>query len=81
MPQQFILVVSDTLRADHMGCYGYFRPTSPRMDAFAAQGVRFARHVSQTPYTLPSFTSLVTGQSSGRFTRSIRCSVPSAAGR
>src|SRR5688500_10673326 len=45
-----------------MGCYGYFRPTSPRMDAFAAQGVRFARHVSQAPYTLPSFTSIITGQ-------------------
>ncbi|HEU5316428.1 MAG TPA: sulfatase [Chloroflexota bacterium] len=59
---QVILVVSDTLRADHMGCYGYFRPTSPRIDAFAAQGVRFARHVSQAPYTLPSFTSIITGQ-------------------
>ena len=61
-PMQVILLVSDTLRADHMGCYGYFRPTSPRMDAFAGQGVRFARHVSQAPYTLPSFTSIITGQ-------------------
>jgi arylsulfatase len=59
---QVILVVSDTLRADHMGCYGYFRPTSPRLDRFAAEGVRFDQHVSQAPYTLPSFTSLVTGQ-------------------
>ena len=59
---QVILVVSDTLRADHLGCYGYFRPTSPRIDAFAAQGVRFADHVSQAPYTLPSFTSIITGQ-------------------
>jgi arylsulfatase len=59
---QVILVVSDTLRASHMGSYGYFRPTSPRMDQFAAQGVRFANHVSQAPYTLPSFTSLITGQ-------------------
>jgi arylsulfatase A-like enzyme len=59
---QVILVVSDTLRADHLGCYGYFRPTSPRIDAFARQGVRFARHVSQAPYTLPSFTSIITGQ-------------------
>ena len=59
---QVILVVSDTLRADHMGCYGYFRPTSPRIDRFAAEGVRFASHVSQAPYTLPSFTSLVSGQ-------------------
>ena len=34
---QVILVVSDTLRADHLGCHGYFRPTSPRIDAFASQ--------------------------------------------
>ena len=59
---QTILVVSDTLRADHLGCYGYFRPTSPRIDDFAKQGVRFANHVSQAPYTLPSFTSIITGQ-------------------
>ncbi|HEX2185083.1 MAG TPA: sulfatase, partial [Chloroflexota bacterium] len=54
--------MSDTLRADHLGCYGYFRPTSPRLDAFAAEGVRFAQHVSQAPYTLPAFTSLVSSQ-------------------
>lgn len=59
---QVILVVSDTLRADHLGCHGYFRPTSPRIDRFAAEGVRFANHVSQAPYTLPAFTSLVSGQ-------------------
>ncbi len=59
---QVILVVSDTLRADHLGCYGYFRSTSPRIDRFAAEGVRFHNHVSQAPYTLPSFTSLVSGQ-------------------
>lgn len=59
---QVILIVSDTLRADHLGCHGYFRPTSPRIDRFAAEGVRFAHHISQAPYTLPAFTSLVTGQ-------------------
>ena len=59
---QVILVVSDTLRADHLGCQGYFRPTSPRIDRFAAQGAVLANHVSQAPYTVPSFTSLVTGQ-------------------
>jgi arylsulfatase len=61
-PVQVILVVSDTLRADHMGCYGYFRDTCPRLDRFASEGVRFAQHVSQAPYTLTSFTSLITGQ-------------------
>ena len=59
---QVILVVSDTLRADHLGCHGYFRPTSPRIDTFATEGIRFATHISQAPYTLPSFTSIVTGQ-------------------
>jgi arylsulfatase A-like enzyme len=59
---QVILIVSDTLRADHLGCHGYFRATSPHIDRFAAEGVRFATHTSQAPYTLPSFTSLITGQ-------------------
>ncbi|CAA9245918.1 MAG: Choline-sulfatase [uncultured Chloroflexi bacterium] len=59
---QVILVSSDTLRADHLGCHGYFRPTSPRIDRFAAEGVDFVDHVSQAPYTLPSFTNLITGQ-------------------
>ena len=36
-----LLVTIDTLRADHMGCYGYDRPTSPVLDALAAEGVLF----------------------------------------
>ena len=37
-----LLVVVDTLRADHLGAWGYERPTSPRIDALAASGVRFS---------------------------------------
>jgi len=56
-----ILISIDTLRADHLGCYGYGRPTSPAIDALADQGVRFERVMAQSPWTLPSHVSLVTG--------------------
>ncbi|RKY21344.1 MAG: hypothetical protein DRQ55_04635 [Planctomycetota bacterium] len=51
----------DTLRADHLGCYGYGRPTSPNMDALAAEGVLFEQAHVHTNWTLPSVTSLLTG--------------------
>lgn len=56
-----ILVVSiDTLRADHLGCYGYARPTSPNIDAFAAKAAVFENAHSSASWTLPSFASLFT---------------------
>lgn len=56
-----IVVVSiDTLRADHLGCYGYGRPTSPSIDAFAARSVLFENAHSSASWTLPSFASLFT---------------------
>jgi arylsulfatase A-like enzyme len=52
----------DTLRPDHLGCYGYHRATSPNIDALAAKGVRFENvHASDTP-CLPSRTAWLTGQ-------------------
>lgn len=52
----------DTLRADHLGCYGYGRATSPHIDRLASQGVRFTGcHASDVP-CLPSRTAFVTGQ-------------------
>ena len=57
-----VLVFSvDTLRADHLGCYGYERATSPRIDAIAKDGVLFEHVVAPAPWTLPSYGSLFTG--------------------
>ncbi len=56
-----VLVTVDTLRADHLGCYGYARATSPRLDALAASAVRFERVVVPTPRTTQSLASLLTG--------------------
>jgi len=60
-PPNVIVYLVDTLRADHLGCYGYTRPVSPRIDAFARQAVRFRRTVAQSPWTRPSVTTILTG--------------------
>ena len=56
-----VLVVIDTLRADHVGAYGYSRPATPNLDALAAEGVLFERAYANASWTLPSFASLLTG--------------------
>ncbi len=56
-----LVVTVDTLRPDRLGCYGYARPTSPRIDQLAARGTRFANAYSSAPWTLPSYGSLFTG--------------------
>lgn len=57
-----ILIVDiDTLRADHLGCYGYSRSTSPNIDAFADEAVRFEWAFAQAPNTPPSQASILTG--------------------
>lgn len=56
-----VLISIDTLRADHLSAYGYGRPTSPALDALAAQGVRFEHAVAQASWTLPSMASVLTG--------------------
>jgi arylsulfatase A-like enzyme len=56
-----LLVVVDCLRADHLGVYGYERPTSPELDALAAQGVTFRDAYAQAFWTRPSVPTLLTG--------------------
>lgn len=56
-----VIVVIDTLRADHLGCYGYERPTSPYIDALAARGVRFANAHAPSSWTAASVASILTG--------------------
>ncbi len=56
-----LLVVVDTLRADHLSCYGGSTST-PNMDALAASGVRFARAYSHIPITLPSHSTMFTSE-------------------
>ncbi|MFC6723590.1 sulfatase [Halobium palmae] len=59
---RILLVDVDSLRPDHLGCYGYSRDTSPTIDSIADEGVRFDRcYASDTP-CLPSRTALATGR-------------------
>jgi arylsulfatase A-like enzyme len=60
-PANLLLIVVDTLRADHLSCYGYQRRTSPRIDRFAAEGTRFVDAIVQKPKTSPSMASILTG--------------------
>lgn len=56
-----VLISIDTLRADHLGCYGYGRDTSPFLDELADRGVLFEHAIVQVPGTLPSHMSMLTG--------------------
>jgi len=56
-----ILIIIDTLRADHLGCYGYRRDTSPGIDRFAAEGMLFENCFSHAPSTSSSVASILSG--------------------
>jgi arylsulfatase A-like enzyme len=79
-----VILCIDTLRADHLGVYGYARDTSPRIDELAARGVVFEHAYSHSPWTVPSTASLLTSQLprehgaglSGRLDRNLRTSPP-----
>jgi arylsulfatase A-like enzyme len=60
-PPLVVLVSIDTLRADHLGLYGYARPTSPVLDSLAKEAVVFEDAMSSSPWTLPAHASLLTG--------------------
>jgi arylsulfatase len=58
----FLLITCDTLRADHLGFLGHERPTSPNLDALAAESVVFERAWSTAPLTGPALSALLTGR-------------------
>jgi len=57
-----VFILIDTLRADHLGCCGYTRATSPNIDALAAQSAVYLRNKSQSSLTTPSMASLFTSR-------------------
>lgn len=59
-PPDVVLIVVDTLRADHLGVYGYERATSPELDRFAQDAIVFDNVVSPAPWTLPAVASMLT---------------------
>ncbi|MBX3192096.1 MAG: sulfatase-like hydrolase/transferase [Labilithrix sp.] len=60
--RDIVVVTIDALRADHVGAYGYPRPTTPNIDRLAARGVRFDRAYCPTPHTSYSVASMMTGK-------------------
>ncbi|HEY0781826.1 MAG TPA: sulfatase, partial [Thermoanaerobaculia bacterium] len=60
-PRSLLLVTLDTVRADHLGCYGYAQAETPALDGLARQGLRFADASSTVPLTLPSHATLLSG--------------------
>ncbi len=59
-PRHLLLITIDTLRPDHLGSYGYTRPTSPALDRLAAEGIVFERAYGTASWTLPSLASVMT---------------------
>ena len=60
-PPNVVLIVVDTLRADHLGCYGYPRNTSPRIDSFAGKSTLYTRVMASAPWTVPTHAAMFTG--------------------
>jgi len=60
-----LLISIDSLRADHLGCYGYARATSPALDRLARDGALFQNHCASTSWTLPSHAALFTSLPDG----------------
>jgi arylsulfatase A-like enzyme len=79
-----LLYVVDTLRADHLGCYGYAADTSPHIDALAAESVVFTQAIAQASWTTPATASIMTGRDPTghgvtRLGQGIRSDVPTLA--
>ncbi|HDS31072.1 MAG TPA: hypothetical protein ENN67_08525 [Firmicutes bacterium] len=65
-PRQAVLICIDTLRADHLGSYGFELPLTPSLDNFASEGVRFENCNSACPWTLPSVAAVFTSKYPGQ---------------
>lgn len=61
-PLNLLILASDSLRADHLSCNGYPRPTSPNIDSIAAESVNFTKMMTPIASTLESMTTIMTGQ-------------------
>jgi arylsulfatase A-like enzyme len=61
-PANLVFILIDTLRADHLGSYGYARDTTPRIDELAREGVVFESAIAQASWTHPSMASLFTSR-------------------
>jgi len=59
-PRAVVLVSIDSLRADHAGCYGYGRETTPNLDVLSGLGTRFAQAIAPSSWTIPSHMSVFT---------------------
>lgn len=66
-PPNVLFMSLDTLRADHLGIYGYHRDTSPFLDLVAQEGIVFERAIAQSPHTYDSHKSLFQSRYPGRF--------------
>ena len=60
-PPDVFLITIDTLRADHIACYGYKQIQTPALDALAADGIRFTQAFTHSPITNTSHTTILTG--------------------
>jgi arylsulfatase A-like enzyme/Flp pilus assembly protein TadD len=60
-PSNVVLITIDTVRPDHLGCYGYKLIETPHLDALAAAGVRFTNAYTPVPITLPAHSVMLTG--------------------
>ncbi len=60
-PRLVVLIIIDTLRADHLGCYGHDAIETPHLDQLAREGTLYAQAITAAPVTLPSVTSIMTG--------------------
>lgn len=61
-PRNVVLLSFDALRADHLGCYGYERDTSPTLDQFAEESIRYTNAFSASSHTREAIPALLTGE-------------------